>query len=162
MFQVAGNREYSHRQYFDYCRTRCSIFFQDCTRRAMKSEIPCNRKFSCGSTEFVFVFSRVIQSLWVLQQCTNFVTVYNREIDKSGYPPAFHNRVGSRKTQTSSPPVLTPNYTESTPDDKAAIPRPMQSMNLDLPNVRARLRVKHCRGQEGLHRTLTFVRRSHG
>lgn len=55
------------------------------------------------------------------------------EMDKSGPTHAlFRPKEGSGKTQTLSSPALTPNHTKSIPDDKAVIPRTMQSMGIDF------------------------------
>ena len=64
--------------------------------------------------------------------------------------------------QTSSPPVITPNRSQSNPDDMITLPRPIQSVGMDLHDVSARLRARLCRGKEGLHRAPTFVRQFGG
>ena len=37
--------------------------------------------------------------------------------------------------QTSSPPVITPNRSQSNPDDMISLPRPIQSVGMDLHDV---------------------------
>ena len=37
--------------------------------------------------------------------------------------------------QTSSPPVITPNRSQSNPDDMITLPRPIQSVGMDLHDV---------------------------
>ena len=50
------------------------------------------------------------------------------EMDKVGIP-----RGG--KMQTSFPPVITPNRSQSNPDDMITLPRPIQSVGMDLHDV---------------------------
>ena len=51
------------------------------------------------------------------------------------YPPFFQTKVGGGKIQTSSPPVITPNRSQSNPDDMITLPRPIQSVGMDLHDV---------------------------
>ena len=51
------------------------------------------------------------------------------------YPPLFQTNVGGGKMQTSSPPVITPNRFQSNPDDMITLPRPIQSVGMDLHDV---------------------------
>ena len=51
------------------------------------------------------------------------------------YPPLFHTKVRGGKMQTSSPPVITPNRSQSNPDDMITLPRPIQSVGMDLHDV---------------------------
>ena len=51
------------------------------------------------------------------------------------YPPLFKTKVGGGKMQTSSPPVITPNRSQSNPDDMITLPRPIQSVGMDLHDV---------------------------
>ena len=51
------------------------------------------------------------------------------------YPPLFQTKVGGGKMQTSSPPVITPNRSQSNPDDVITLPRPIQSVGRNLHNV---------------------------
>ena len=51
------------------------------------------------------------------------------------YPPLFQTKVGGGKMQTSSPPVITPNRSQSNPDDGITLPRPIQSVGMNLHNV---------------------------
>ena len=51
------------------------------------------------------------------------------------YPPLFQTKVGGGKMQTSSPPVITPNRSQSNPDDMITLPRPIQSVAMDLHDV---------------------------
>ena len=51
------------------------------------------------------------------------------------YPPLFQTKVGGGKMQTSSPPVITPNRSQSNPDDMITLPRPIQSVGMDLHDV---------------------------
>ena len=51
------------------------------------------------------------------------------------YPPLFQTRVGGDKMQTSSPPVITPNRSQSNPDDMITLLRPIQSVGMDLHDV---------------------------
>ena len=57
------------------------------------------------------------------------------EMDKSGYTHPFSDKVGGGKMQTSSPPVITPNRSQSNPDDMITLPRPIQSVGMDLHDV---------------------------
>ena len=58
-----------------------------------------------------------------------------REMDKVGIPTPFSDKVGGGKMQTSSPPVITPNRSQSNPDDMITLPRPIQSVGMDLHDV---------------------------
>ena len=51
------------------------------------------------------------------------------------YPPLFQTKVGGGKMQTSSPPVITRNRSQSNPDDMITLPRPIQSVGMDLYDV---------------------------
>ena len=50
-------------------------------------------------------------------------------------PPFFQTKVGGGKMQTSSPPVITPNRSQSNPADMITLPRPIQSVGMDLHDV---------------------------
>ena len=52
-----------------------------------------------------------------------------------GIPTPFSDKVGGDKMQTSSPPVITPNRSQSNPDDMITLPRPIQSVGMDLHDV---------------------------
>ena len=52
-----------------------------------------------------------------------------------GIPTPFSDKVGGGKMQTSSPPVITPNRSQSNPDDMITLPRPIQSVGMDLHDV---------------------------
>ena len=54
---------------------------------------------------------------------------------KVGIPTPFSDKVGGDKMQTSSPPVITPNRSQSNPDDMITLPRPIQSVGMDLHDV---------------------------
>ena len=54
---------------------------------------------------------------------------------KVGIPTPFPDKVGGGKMQTSSPPVITPNRSQSDPDDMITLPRPIQSVGMDLHDV---------------------------
>ena len=54
---------------------------------------------------------------------------------KEGIPTPFSDKVGGGKMQTSSPPVITPNRSQSNPDDMITLPRPIQSVGMDLHDV---------------------------
>ena len=56
-------------------------------------------------------------------------------MDKVGIPTPFSDKVGGGKMQTSSPPVITPNRSQSNPDDVITLPRPIQSVGMNLHNV---------------------------
>ena len=56
-------------------------------------------------------------------------------MDKVGIPTPFSDKVGGGKMQTSSPPVITPNRSQSNPDDGITLPRPIQSVGMNLHNV---------------------------
>ena len=56
-------------------------------------------------------------------------------MDKSGYTHPSFRQVGGGKMQTSSPPVITPNRSQSNPDDRITLPRPIQSVGMNLQNV---------------------------
>ena len=56
-------------------------------------------------------------------------------MDKSGYTHPFFGHMGGGKMQTSSPPVITPNRSQSNPDDMITLPRPIQSVGMDLHDV---------------------------
>ena len=61
---------------------------------------------------------------------------YFWEMDTSGYThPFFRQKVGGGKMQTSSPPVITPNRSQSNRDDMITLPRPIQSVGMDLHDV---------------------------
>ena len=51
------------------------------------------------------------------------------------YPPLFQTKVAGGKMQASSPPVITPNRSQSNPDDMITLPRPIQSVGMDLHDV---------------------------
>ena len=51
------------------------------------------------------------------------------------YPPLFKTKLGGGKMQTSSPPVITPNRSQSNPDDMKTLLRPIQSVGMDLHDV---------------------------
>ena len=51
------------------------------------------------------------------------------------YPPRFQTKVRGGKMKTSSPPVITPNRSQSNPDDMITLPRPIQSVGMDLHDV---------------------------
>ena len=62
--------------------------------------------------------------------------IFLREImDKVGISTPFSDKVGGGKIQTSSPPVITPNRSQSNPDDMITLPRPIQSVGMDLHDV---------------------------
>ena len=48
------------------------------------------------------------------------------------YPPLFQTEVGGGKIQASSPPVITPNRSQSNPDNMITLPRPV---GMDLHDV---------------------------
>ena len=52
-----------------------------------------------------------------------------------GIPTPFSDKVGGGKMQTSSPPVITPNRSQSNPDDGITLPRSIQSVGMNLHNV---------------------------
>ena len=52
-----------------------------------------------------------------------------------GIPTPFSDNVGGGKMQTSSPPVITPNRSQSNPDDMITLPRPIQSVGMNLHDV---------------------------
>ena len=82
---------------------------------------------------------------------------------KVGIPTPFSDKVGGGKMQTSSPPVITPNRSQSNPDDMITLPRhPFKAWAWTCTMFRARLRARLCRGKEGLHRAPTFVRQFGG
>ena len=56
-------------------------------------------------------------------------------MDKVGIPTPFSDKVGGGKMQASSPPVITPNRSQSNPDDMITLPRPIQSVGMDLHDV---------------------------
>ena len=56
-------------------------------------------------------------------------------MDKVGIPTPFSDKVGGGQMQTSSPPVITPNRSQSNPDDMKTLPRPIQSVGTDLHDV---------------------------
>ena len=86
----------------------------------------------------------------------------NEEWTKWVYPPLFQTKVGGGKMQTSSPPVITPNRSQSNPNDMITLPRPIQAWAWTCTMFRARLRAGLCRGKEGLNRAPTFVRQFGG
>ena len=57
-----------------------------------------------------------------------------REMDKEGIPTPLSDKVGGGKMQTSSPPVITPNRSQSNPD-MITLPRPIQSVGMDSHDV---------------------------
>ena len=59
----------------------------------------------------------------------------NREMDTRGYTHPFSDKVGGGKMQTSSPPVITPNRSQSNPDDMITLPKPIQRVGMELHNV---------------------------
>ena len=54
---------------------------------------------------------------------------------KMGIPTPFSDKVGGGKMQTSSAPVITLNRSQSNPDDMIRLPRPIQSVGMDLHDV---------------------------
>ena len=52
-----------------------------------------------------------------------------------GIPTPFSDKMGGGKMQTSSPPVITPNRSQSNPDDMITLPRSIQSVGMDLHDV---------------------------
>ena len=52
-----------------------------------------------------------------------------------GIPIPFSDKLGGGKMQASSPPVITPNRSQSNPDDMITLPRPIQSVGMDLHDV---------------------------
>ena len=52
-----------------------------------------------------------------------------------GIPTPFSDKVGGGKMQTSSPPVITPNRSQSNPDDMITLPKPIQSVGMELHDV---------------------------
>ena len=52
-----------------------------------------------------------------------------------GIPTPFSDKAGGGKMQTSSPPVITPNRSQSNPDDVITLSRPIQSVGMNLHNV---------------------------
>ena len=54
---------------------------------------------------------------------------------KVGIPTPCSDKVGGGKMQASSPPVITPNRSQSNPDDMITLPRPIQSVGMDLHDV---------------------------
>ena len=52
-----------------------------------------------------------------------------------GISTPFSDKVGGGKIQTSSLPVITPNRSQSNPDDMITLPRPIQSVGMDLHDV---------------------------
>ena len=61
--------------------------------------------------------------------------LYKGKRTKWVYPPLFQTKVGGGKMQTSSPPVITPNRSQSNPDDMITLPRPIQSVGMNLHDV---------------------------
>ena len=73
----------------------------------------------------------------VPRQLLIFILTYDHTYSKGKwtkwvYPPLFQRKVGGGKMQTSSPPVITPNRFQSNPDDMITLPRPIQSVGMDL------------------------------
>ena len=62
-------------------------------------------------------------------------TFYFGKWTKWVYPPLFQTEVGGGKMQTSSPPVNTPNRSQSNPDDMITLPRPIQSVGINLHDI---------------------------
>ena len=60
---------------------------------------------------------------------------YFWEMGKVGIPTPFSDKVGGGKKQASSPPVIIPNRSQSNPDDMITLPRPIQSVGMDLHDV---------------------------
>ena len=58
-----------------------------------------------------------------------------REMDRVGIPTPFSDIMGGGKMHTSSPPVITPNRSQSNPDDMITLPRPIQSAGMGLHDV---------------------------
>ena len=52
-----------------------------------------------------------------------------------GIPTPFSDKVEGGKMQASSPPVITPNRSQSNLDDMITLPRPIQSVGMDLHDV---------------------------
>ena len=65
----------------------------------------------------------------------NKVQKNNGKWTKVGIPTPFSDKVGGGKMQTSSPPVITPNRSQSNPDDMITLPRPIQSVGMNLHDV---------------------------
>ena len=64
-----------------------------------------------------------------------FLLFFQGQWTKVGIPTPFSDKVGGGKMQTSSPPVITPNRSQSNPDDMISLPRPIQSVGMDLHDV---------------------------
>ena len=64
----------------------------------------------------------------------SYSTLEKGEWTKVGIPAPFSDNSGG-KMQTSSPPVITPNRSQSNPDDMITLPRPIQSVGMDLHDV---------------------------
>ena len=67
--------------------------------------------------------------------CDVYPFIYFGKWTKWVYPPLFQTKVRGGKMQTSSPPVITPNRSQSNPDDMITLPRPIQSVGMDLHDV---------------------------
>ena len=68
-------------------------------------------------------------------RCSRHVSLFFGKWTKWVYPPLFQTKGGGGKMQTSSPPVITPNRSQSNPDDMITLPRPIQSVCMDLHDV---------------------------
>ena len=67
--------------------------------------------------------------------CDVYPFIYFGKWTKWVYPPLFQTKVRGGKMQTSSPPVITPNRSQSNPDNMITLPRPIQSVDMDLHDV---------------------------
>ena len=68
-------------------------------------------------------------------RCQTFYFLFFGEWTKVGIPTLFSDKVGGGKMQTSSPPVITPNRSQSNPDGMVTLPRPIQSVGINLHDV---------------------------
>ena len=75
---------------------------------------------------------------------------------KVGIPTPFSDKVGA-----SSPLAITPNRSQSNPDDMITLPRPIQSVGMDLHDVSG-TSTGQTLPREGLHRAPTYVRQFGG
>ena len=66
--------------------------------------------------------------------CTSYYFYFGKWTEV-GIPTPFSDIMGGGKMQTSSPPVITPNRSQSNPDDMITLPRPIQSVGMDLHDV---------------------------
>ena len=64
-----------------------------------------------------------------------YICIIKGKWTKWVYPPLFQTKVGGGKIKTSSPPVITRNRSQSNPDDMITLPRPIQSVGMDLYDV---------------------------